>query len=99
MDIFELFGEFSYFGIFLVLIGINALFSLNLGIADLIRIGKKIGADVPFFIFGRNALAKGIGDKLEEVKCESKKFLVISPNIHSSTRDMFLKSLSTRHRK
>jgi len=74
-----------------VLIGINALFALNLGIAELIRIGKKIGADVPFFIFGRNALAKGIGDKLEEVKCVSKKFLVISPNIHSSTKDMFLK--------
>jgi len=74
-----------------VLIGINALFALNLSITELIRIGKNIGADVPFFIFGRNALAKGIGDKLEEVKCESKKFLVISPNVHSSTKDMFLK--------
>ena len=74
-----------------VLIGANELFALNLSIAELIRIGKKIGADVPFFIFGRNALAKGIGDKLEEVKCESEKFLVISPNIHISTKDMFLK--------
>ena len=74
-----------------VLIGINILFALKLNIDELMRIGSKIGADVPFFIFGRTALAKGIGDKLEETKCESKKFLVIAPNIHSSTKDMFLK--------
>ena len=74
-----------------VLIGINILFALKLNIDELMRIGSKIGADVPFFIFGRTALAKGIGDKLEETKSESKKFLVIAPNIHSSTKDMFLK--------
>jgi len=74
-----------------VLIGINTLFALKLNIDELMRIGSKIGADVPFFIFGRNALAKGIGDKLEETKCESKKLLLIAPNIHSSTKDMFLK--------
>ena len=74
-----------------VLIGINSIFSLKLSMAELMNIGSKIGADVPFFIFGKNALAKGVGNKLEVIKCDSKKFLIISPNIHSSTRDMFLK--------
>ena len=73
------------------LIGINHLYSLNLSISELMKIGLKLGADVPFFIFGKNAIASGIGDKLHEIKCSKNNFLVLSPNIHSSTKDMFMK--------
>ena len=71
------------------LIGINKLFSLQLDISELMKIGLKLGADVPFFILGKNAIASGVGEKLIEINSEASKFLVISPSIHSSTREMF----------
>ena len=38
------------------LVGINNLYSLNLSPLELMKIGKKLGADVPFFLFGKNAI-------------------------------------------
>jgi len=71
------------------LIGINHLFSLKLDVSELMKIGLKLGADVPFFILGKNAIASGVGEKLTEINSETSNFLVISPSIHSSTREMF----------
>jgi len=71
------------------LIGVNALLELGLSSKDLIKIGKKLGADVPFFIFGKNAHASGTGDVLLEAKSSSKKFLLLFPQIHSSTKELF----------
>ena len=71
------------------LIGINKIFSLQLNVAELMKIGLKLGADVPFFVAGKNAIASGIGEQLSEINSETKKFLVVSPPIHSSTQEMF----------
>ena len=72
------------------LIGVNVLFELGLSSKDLIKIGKKVGADVPFFIFGKNAHASGTGDILIEAKSSSKKkYLLLFPQIHSSTKELF----------
>ena len=72
------------------LIGVNVLFELGLSSKDLIKIGKKVGADVPFFIFGKNAHASGIGDVLIEAKSSSKKkYLLLFPQINSSTKKLF----------
>ena len=53
------------------------------------KIGLKLGADVPFFVAGKNAIASGIGEQLSEINSETNKFLVVSPPIHSSTQEMF----------
>jgi 4-diphosphocytidyl-2-C-methyl-D-erythritol kinase len=50
------------------LMALNKICSLKLKKNELIRIGAKIGADVPFFIFGNIALASGIGDKLKHLR-------------------------------
>ncbi len=72
------------------LIGVNVLFKLGLSSKDLIKVGKKVGADVPFFIFGKNAHASGIGDVLVEAKSPSKKkYLLLFPQICSSTKELF----------
>jgi 4-diphosphocytidyl-2-C-methyl-D-erythritol kinase len=46
------------------LVGLNRLFKLHYTARQLERIGLKIGADVPFFIRGRPARARGIGERL-----------------------------------
>lgn len=69
-----------------VLMGVNEL--LNLGFSDerLMEIGVKLGADVPFFIFKKTALAEGIGDKLTAVEAISPVWLVlVNPHLHVST--------------
>jgi len=72
------------------LIGINFLFKLGLSVSELMKLGKKLGADVPFFIFGKNAHASGIGEKLsEEIKHSNKKYLLLFPQVHSSTKELF----------
>jgi 4-diphosphocytidyl-2-C-methyl-D-erythritol kinase len=50
------------------------------------EIGVKLGADVPFFIFKRSALAEGIGERLTPVDGLPPLWLVlVNPNIHVST--------------
>lgn len=50
-----------------VIKGMNELFSLNMSLQDMLDIGKKIGADVPFCIAGGTMLAEGIGEKLTKL--------------------------------
>jgi len=72
------------------LIGINFLFDLGLSSGVLRKIGKKLGADVPFFIFGKNAHASGEGEVLiENQNLSKKRYLLLFPEIHSSTEKLF----------
>ena len=74
------------------LIGINVLFKLGLTSKELMQLGEKLGADVPFFIFGKNAFASGIGEiLLEDNKIIDDKYLLLFPQIHSSTKELFSK--------
>ena len=74
------------------LIGINYLFELGLTSKELMQLGEKLGADVPFFIFGKNAFASGIGEiLLEDNKIIDDKYLLLFPQIHSSTKELFSK--------
>jgi 4-diphosphocytidyl-2-C-methyl-D-erythritol kinase len=43
---------------------VNALLGSPLKREDLLTIGEQLGADVPFFLLGRWAIAEGIGDRL-----------------------------------
>ncbi len=71
------------------LIVLNKLWNLNLSEDKLMRIAATIGADVPFFVYGKNAFGEGIGEKLKEVDVISDKILIFNPNIHCSTKKMF----------
>jgi len=74
------------------LIGINFLFKLGLTSKELMQLGEKLGADVPFFIFGKNAFASGIGEiLLEDNRNIDDKYLLLFPQIHSSTKELFSK--------
>jgi 4-diphosphocytidyl-2-C-methyl-D-erythritol kinase len=53
------------------LMAINEICSLNLNKTQLMQLGAKLGADVPFFIFGNAALACGIGGLAKFTKAQS----------------------------
>ena len=69
-----------------VLMGMNELLQLDLSEQKLIETGCKLGADVPFFIFKKTALAEGIGTKLTPLPEMPKAWiLLVNPGIHVST--------------
>jgi 4-diphosphocytidyl-2-C-methyl-D-erythritol kinase len=47
--------------------GLNRLLKLKLSAKKLARMGLKLGADVPFFVHGRAARARGIGERLQSL--------------------------------
>lgn len=57
------------------LIGLNTLWKLNLPRRTLCELGVRLGADVPFFIFGRNAFVEGIGEVQTPVSIPKTRFL------------------------
>jgi 4-diphosphocytidyl-2-C-methyl-D-erythritol kinase len=47
-----------------VLLGLNALWGLHWPTARLAELALKLGADVPFFVHGRNAWVEGVGEQI-----------------------------------
>lgn len=75
-----------------VIKGINHLLKLRLSKEKLIKIGFKVGADVPFFLFEGPALAKGIGEQLKKIRSMPKLlFLIVNPGIRISTKAVYQK--------
>ena len=59
-----------------VMLVLNRLWALNLGRAALIDEAARLGADVPVFVFGRNALGEGIGERLQVLELPPAWYLV-----------------------
>jgi 4-diphosphocytidyl-2-C-methyl-D-erythritol kinase len=59
------------------LVGLNRLLKLGFSAGELERLGLKLGADVPFFIRGRPARARGIGEHLQPLGRFARRWLVI----------------------
>ncbi|MBU1713461.1 MAG: 4-(cytidine 5'-diphospho)-2-C-methyl-D-erythritol kinase [Proteobacteria bacterium] len=73
-----------------VLSGLNNLFGNPFPLSEIMKMGLEIGADVPFFLFKKPALARGIGNKLEEYPMKIPyKILIIYPGFGVSTKDIY----------
>lgn len=72
-----------------VLLGLNRLWDLGLPRGALMRIGLALGADVPFFVFGRHAHMRGIGEMLAAVSLPRVAFVIAVPPVGTATRDVF----------
>jgi 4-diphosphocytidyl-2-C-methyl-D-erythritol kinase len=81
------------------LIALNELWGIRLSRADLARIGLTLGADVPFFLFGRNAVGEGVGEVLTPLDLPAAWYVVITPQVAVSTREMFAAPELTRDTK
>ncbi|HYG54412.1 MAG TPA: 4-(cytidine 5'-diphospho)-2-C-methyl-D-erythritol kinase [Burkholderiales bacterium] len=75
---------------------LNREWRLGLSTEELLPIGKKLGADVPFFLMGRNALGEGIGEQLTPLDLPPAWYVVIDPQVSVSTREIFQSALTHR---
>jgi 4-diphosphocytidyl-2-C-methyl-D-erythritol kinase len=73
-----------------VLMALNAYHNYPFSQEMLMNMGLKLGADVPFFIFQKPALATGIGEKLTPFEGElSYHILLLYPGVEVSTTETY----------
>ena len=70
-----------------VMKGLRDIYNLKVVDGELIKIGSKIGADVPFFINGSTQIGEGIGERLTGINSLIKaKYLIVTPSIRIDTK-------------
>lgn len=74
------------------LLGLNRLWQLGRDRASLQALGATLGADVPFFVFGKPALASGTGERLLAVSMPVSDYVVAFPGIGVATAQVFTDS-------
>jgi 4-diphosphocytidyl-2-C-methyl-D-erythritol kinase len=72
-----------------VLLALNHLWETRLTRARLLALGLELGADVPFFVQGENALAEGIGERLQPLALPPAWYLVLTPPVAVLTPRIF----------
>lgn len=81
------------------LIVLNQLWECGLNQEQLADYGVKLGADVPIFIYGKNAWAEGIGEHLSFIDLDQKQFIILKPDCFISTQLLFSQKTLTRDSK
>lgn len=72
------------------LVGVNRMFQLGLTRQQLMKLGVKIGADVPYCVMRGTALAEGIGEKLTALPPMPQCYVLIGkPGINVSTKFVY----------
>ena len=82
-----------------VLLALNRLWDLRLKRKALMEIGLQLGADVPFFVYGRSALGEGVGERLSGLDLPPAWYLVLQPQVPVSTAEIFSDPSLTRESK
>lgn len=82
-----------------VLMALNRLWGCHFSREQLMEVGLKLGADVPFFIFGRSAFAKGVGEQLCDMEIPEQWYVVVKPDVHVNTAAIFSHQDLTRDSK
>ena len=85
---------------------LNGYCKLDLSLTQLIEIASKVGSDVPFFVLGKHAMVKGLGEKTEPVHLPQTDdfFVLVNPEIHVNTGlayslfDKFYPNCNTKNR-
>ncbi len=78
------------------LVALNHLWETGLSLEQLAQLGLELGADVPVFIYGRAAWAEGVGEQLQPFELAEPWYLVITPPVQVSTREIFTAPELTR---
>ena len=81
------------------LVVLNELWGLKLSMEKLMELGLSLGADVPVFVYGYSSWAEGVGEKLERISLHEQWVVVIKPECHVNTKEIFLAKNLTRNSK
>ncbi|MDR2195957.1 MAG: 4-(cytidine 5'-diphospho)-2-C-methyl-D-erythritol kinase [Gallionellaceae bacterium] len=79
------------------LLALNRMWKLNLSRERLMRLGLTLGADVPVFIFGENAFAEGVGERLQACPAPDAWYVVLFPPVQVATAAIFARPELTRN--
>lgn len=71
------------------LVALNKLWQLHLSNQQLREIALQFGADVPFFVFAKNAVAEGIGEKLSAIELPTPWFIIVIPPVAVTTSKIY----------
>ncbi len=86
-----------------VLLVLNRLWKLDFPRERLMALGLALGADVPFFVFGQNAFARGVGEQLDALDLPPDApplwFVVLTPQVEVPTAAIFSAPELTRNAK
>lgn len=75
------------------LIALNKIFGTNLSTDELMNLGAKIGADVPFCVLKGTAIATGIGTDLAKISTfQDYSVVIVKPDFSISTKEAYEKS-------
>lgn len=78
------------------LLALNRLWDMGLSRARLMQMGLSLGADVPVFVFGENAFAEGVGERLQACLLPDAWYVVLFPPVHVATAQIFAHPELTR---
>ncbi|HVK55750.1 MAG TPA: 4-(cytidine 5'-diphospho)-2-C-methyl-D-erythritol kinase [Burkholderiales bacterium] len=81
------------------LLALNHLWETGLSRRKLMEIGLGLGADVPVFIYGRSSFAEGVGERLQAIELPPAWYVVLTPSVAISTREIFTDPELTRDTK
>ena len=78
------------------LVALNRLWETGFEREALAELGATLGADIPFFVLGRNAWAEGVGDRLTPLEIAPRWYLVLTPPVQVSTASVYAAPELTR---
>jgi 4-diphosphocytidyl-2-C-methyl-D-erythritol kinase len=81
------------------LVVLNRLWQLGLSKQELMELGLRLGADVPVFIYGYSAWGEGVGEHLQALILPEKWVVIIKPECHVNTKEIFCAEGLTRDSK
>ena len=79
------------------LLALNHLWRLGLPRERLMQLGLQLGADVPVFIYGQNAFAEGVGERLQACVLPEAWYVLLFPPVHVATAQVFAHPELTRN--
>lgn len=71
------------------LVVLNRLWGLGFSKQELMQLGLRLGADVPVFVFGCSAWGEGVGEELQSVMLPEQWVVIIKPDCHVNTKEIF----------
>lgn len=72
-----------------VLLALNRLWNCGLTREQLMELALPLGADVPVFVFGRNAFAEGVGEQLRPLDLPPRWYVIVQPDASVPTPEIF----------